>query len=196
MTVPHANQAINEDYFNNSYKVNRGHLFPLCHAADLDTAKSTFTLTNAVPQKVSFNGGSWSRMEEKTKNVMNSCKIDNNVLAHVLTGAIPGNNELKEKVNIPSYMWMAFCCYVGNKLFSQAYWAPNEEEEDPKELKTINEKSLQELQEFLSQKLRTKVQLFENDCINKPKCNPSDPTCPIPMILNPITTNGRKCNAQ
>lgn len=86
------NQAVNEDYRNNNYNVNRGHLFPCCHAADEDTAESTFTLTNAVPQKISFNGGSWSRMEDENKNIMNSCKNNNNeVLAHVLTGAIPGN---------------------------------------------------------------------------------------------------------
>ncbi|XP_067217772.1 endonuclease domain-containing 1 protein-like [Chanodichthys erythropterus] len=67
MTVPCLNQAINADYCNNCYELNRGHLFPCCHAADLETAESTFTLTNAVPQKISFNAGSWSRMEKETK---------------------------------------------------------------------------------------------------------------------------------
>ncbi|XP_067217773.1 endonuclease domain-containing 1 protein-like [Chanodichthys erythropterus] len=165
MTVPCLNQAISADYCNNCYELNRGHLFPCCHAADSKTAESTFTLTNVVPQKISFNAGSWKRMEDETKEIMDTCKNNNNkVLAHVLTGAIPGNNKMKEKVNIPSYMWMAFCCYnsTENAWVSQAYWAPNEEEK-PKE-KTISKKSLQKLQGFLNADFVQNVQLFENNC--------------------------------
>ncbi|KAK6291668.1 hypothetical protein J4Q44_G00374530 [Coregonus suidteri] len=58
-------QAGNNDYkiSIDSNGVNRGHLFPCSHANDLETQKSTFTLTNIVPQVVSFNGGSWKDME-------------------------------------------------------------------------------------------------------------------------------------
>ncbi|XP_026088299.1 endonuclease domain-containing 1 protein [Carassius auratus] len=161
-----ANQAINEDYSNNTYNVNRGHLFPCCHAADVITAKSTFTLTNTVPQKKSFNELSWSRMEYETKNIMNTCKNNNNkVEAYVLTGAIPGNSKLKDKVNIPSYMWMAFCCYnrSENKWVSQAYWAQNIEEEKS-ENKIIHKDSLQKLKQFLDETWVRNVQLFKEDC--------------------------------
>ncbi|XP_051729687.1 endonuclease domain-containing 1 protein-like [Ctenopharyngodon idella] len=164
MTVPCLNQAISADYCKNCYKVNRGHLFPCCHAADLDTAESTFTLTNVVPQKISFNAGSWKRMEEETKEIMDTCKNNNNeVLAHVLTGAIPGNNKMKKKVNIPSFMWMAFCCYnsTENAWVSQAYWAPNEEENTKV---NIPKRSLLELQGFLNANWVQNVQLFENNC--------------------------------
>lgn len=173
MTVPYANQAISEDYMNNSYKMSRGHLFPSGHAADDVTAESTFTLTNAVPQKFNFNTGSWNRMEREISDIMNKYCYDNNkVLAHVLTGAIPGNNKLNEKVNIPSYMWTAFCCYnsAGNEFVSQAYWALNVDEGTNK-VKTIIKKSLQELQGFLSQQLKTKVQLFNNNCAKKRNAN-------------------------
>ncbi|XDV33825.1 hypothetical protein PO909_004093 [Leuciscus waleckii] len=169
MTVPYANQAINEDFFNN-YRLNRGHLFPSGHAADELTAESTFTLTNIVPQKISFNAGSWNRMEREISDIMNKHCYDNNnkVLAHVLTGAIPGNNKLNEKVNIPSYMWTAFCCYnsADRSWVSQAYWALNKEERTDEE-KTISKKSLKELQEFLSQKWVNNVQLFESNCAKK-----------------------------
>ncbi|XP_056088720.1 endonuclease domain-containing 1 protein-like [Rhinichthys klamathensis goyatoka] len=166
MTVPYPNQAINEDFFNN-YGLNRGHLFPSGHAGDDVTAESTFTLTNVVPQKISFNAGSWNRMEREISDIMNKHCCDNNkVLAHVLTGAIPGNNKLNGKVNIPSYMWTAFCCYnsAANTFVSQAYWALNVDEHKEK---TIIKNSLQKLQEFLSQQLRTKVQLFNNNCAKK-----------------------------
>ncbi|XP_048059640.1 endonuclease domain-containing 1 protein-like isoform X1 [Megalobrama amblycephala] len=173
MTLPYANQAISEDYNNIRDHVNRGHLFPCGHAADEVTANSTFTLTNIVPQKISFNAGSWNRMENEIKDIMNKYCYDNNeVLAHVLTGAIPGKSKLNERVNVPSYLWTAFCCYnrTGNSWVSQAYWAPNVGE-DKNKVKTINKTSLQKLQEFLSQQLMTKVQLFNNNCAKKHTTN-------------------------
>ncbi|KAI7789987.1 putative endonuclease domain-containing 1 protein-like [Triplophysa rosa] len=95
MGMPYENQATDEDFFNNSYSVNRGHLFPSCHSGDEDIARSTFTYTNTVPQKISFNSGSWNRMEIETIKVMSKycrdSKYNRNVLAHVLTGAVPGN---------------------------------------------------------------------------------------------------------
>lgn len=135
MKVPFVKQASDSDYTNIKHTgLNRGHLFPNCHAADDLTAKSTFTLTNVVPQKESFNSGSWSRMEDTVKRFMNDyCrdKTDNNkTSAYVLTGAVPGNNTLKKRVNIPSHMWTVVCCYhKTNKTFiSKAHWAKNEDE--------------------------------------------------------------------
>jgi len=100
--------------------------------------------------------------------VCSSCSDNNKVLAHVLTGAIPGKNKLNGKVNLPTHMWTAFCCYnsTGNTFVSQAYWALNVDEDSNKE-KTINKDNLQKLQEFLSQQLKTKVQLFNNNCTAK-----------------------------
>ncbi|KAF4100865.1 hypothetical protein G5714_019061 [Onychostoma macrolepis] len=163
MTAPYKNQAINEDYFLNDYGMNRGHLFPSCHAANVFTAESTFTLTNIVPQYSAFNAGGWNRMEIESQESMNTNCTDNNgkVLAHVLTGAIPGKNKLNGRVNIPSYMWMAFCCYNSKRLWvSQAYWALNKKERDDE---AINKTSLQKLQQFLSQNWVENVQLF-NKC--------------------------------
>ncbi|XP_039534426.1 endonuclease domain-containing 1 protein-like [Pimephales promelas] len=171
MTVPYPNQAIDEDYRNN-FGLNRGHLFPSGHAGDDVTAESTFTLTNIVPQKITFNSGSWNRMEREISGIMNKLCYDNNkeVLAHVLTGAIPGKNKLNGKVNIPSHMWMAFCCYksTGNTFVSEAHWALNVDEHKEK---TVIKDSLQKLQEFLSQQLKTKVQLFHNNCTKKRQGN-------------------------
>ncbi|KAI7798640.1 endonuclease domain-containing 1 protein-like [Triplophysa rosa] len=171
MGVPYENQATDDDYVQTEmqkHTVNRGHLFPCCHAVDPDTARSTFTYTNIVPQKISFNSGSWNRMERETIKVMSEhCrdKMDqNNVLAHVLTGAVHGINKLNERVNIPSFMWMTFCCYKSStsSWSSQAYWAPNQDEKINNV--TIAEIRLERLQELLSTEWVNITQLFTNNC--------------------------------
>ncbi|XP_016399277.1 endonuclease domain-containing 1 protein-like [Sinocyclocheilus rhinocerous] len=169
MRDPCVNQACTEDYWNKQ-DLNRGHLFPQLHAADKDTAISTFTLTNIVPQKISFNDGSWNLMEKKVKNVIDShCrdeKDSNKILAYVLTGAVPSQNELlNEKVNIPSHMWTVFCCYnsKSKKWESQAHWAKNIDESKD-EHKTISEQSLENVQEFLKGEYKGEYTLFQGDC--------------------------------
>ncbi|KAK2915737.1 hypothetical protein Q8A67_000111 [Cirrhinus molitorella] len=94
MSEPGTNQASQEDYWNEK-KLNRGHLFPNGHAPDEITAESTFTLTNAVPQMITFNSGSWRAMEQNVRDYMDSnCRDQynaNSILAYVLTGAVPGS---------------------------------------------------------------------------------------------------------
>ncbi|XP_038842082.1 endonuclease domain-containing 1 protein-like [Salvelinus namaycush] len=115
--IEYQHQAGDNDYKNSipSKGVNRGHLFPSSHAHDLDTQKSTFTLTNIVPQVVSFNGGSWNEMECKVKTTLNlseHCRNNNNKTeAYVVTGAVPIINKLNNRVNIPDLLWTAYCCY-------------------------------------------------------------------------------------
>ncbi|XP_051949449.1 endonuclease domain-containing 1 protein-like [Xyrauchen texanus] len=162
-------QAADDDYKNNTLNVNRGHLFPCSHAKDLDTAKSTFTLTNAVPQKVRFNSGSWARMENFTKHLMDShCRDNNNkVSAYVLTGAVPGDETLNNRVNIPKMMWTAFCCYnsKNQSWFSKAHLAPNEDEDVKDKNKTILTESLKNLQDELKNTWVKGLKLFNEKCL-------------------------------
>lgn len=185
MGVPYINQATDEDYFNKTYNMSRGHLFPCCYSGDNVTARSTFTMTNIVPQKISFNNGSWGRMEKNIIEVMgNYCRDKNDqnkVLAHVLTGAVPGNTTQNNRVNIPSHMWMTFFCYnsTSSSWSSKAYWGANVEENINDNV-TISERSLEELQEFLSEQWVNVTQLFDNNCKNpnihiSPEGNGSEP---------------------
>ncbi|KAL1277324.1 hypothetical protein QQF64_023997 [Cirrhinus molitorella] len=155
MSEPGTNQASQEDYWDEK-TLERGHLFPNGHAPDEITAESTFTLTNAVPQMITFNKGSWRAMEQNVRNYMHSnCRDENNAnntLAYVLTGAVPGNRKMK-RVNIPSHMWTVFCCYNVNskEWVSQAHWAENKDE---KKANPIATKTLQQLEEFLEIKFK------------------------------------------
>ncbi|XP_051949443.1 endonuclease domain-containing 1 protein-like [Xyrauchen texanus] len=181
--LDNSEQATDADYRTDPPNVNRGHLFPVCHAKDVPTAKSTFTLTNAVPQKVSFNGGSWGRMETYTKQLMDSHCLDNNnkVLAYVLTGAVPGTINLNNRVNIPKMMWTAFCCYnsKNQSWFSKAHWAPNVDEIVNQ--RTIPTVSLINLHDHLKNTWGEGLKLFNDKCLTDEPVNtnlpPPDTEC-------------------
>ncbi|KAK2863309.1 hypothetical protein Q5P01_002842 [Channa striata] len=92
------NQASDNDY-KDVIKYNKGHLFPSSYAFDENDKISTFTLTNSVPQVVSFNSGSWSKMESCVKCVLEKyCKNNNDVVeAYLLTGAQPGTEKAQQQ---------------------------------------------------------------------------------------------------
>ncbi|XP_056336338.1 endonuclease domain-containing 1 protein [Danio aesculapii] len=168
MRAPCVNQAAMGDYHKED-NISRGHLFPNGHAPDEVTAESTFTLTNTVPQVKSFNNGSWVRMEQKVRSIIESdCRDENNMtLAYVLTGAVPStNNFLRKRVNIPKYMWTAFCCFnsTGQTWVSQAHWAENKRERNTTYIPT---KSLDKLEQFLTKQYNRNYKLFENDCYQR-----------------------------
>jgi len=167
MSDPGENQAVDEDYWKQEKQEwERGHLFPNGHAPDKSTAESTYTLTNTVPQNPKFNAGSWRNMEQSVKSFMETkCRDKNNhddILAYVLTGAVPGNKHLNNRVNIPSHMWTVFCCFNPKTKFweSKAHWAENKAEKNPI---PIPDKTLEKLEEFLGNKFK-QSSLFSQDC--------------------------------
>ncbi|XP_045557604.1 endonuclease domain-containing 1 protein-like isoform X2 [Salmo salar] len=130
-------QAVDTDYENNNKHLDRGHLFPCSHALDDAAKRSTFTLTNAVPQNEKFNRGSWKTMECRVrKYLVENCKDNNNkIKAYVVTGAVPSSsNTLNNRVNIPDLMWTAYCCYNNNlkQWVAQAHWSKNVQDTNKK----------------------------------------------------------------
>uniref|UniRef100_A0A3Q4FZ72 Uncharacterized protein n=1 Tax=Neolamprologus brichardi TaxID=32507 RepID=A0A3Q4FZ72_NEOBR len=122
------NQAGDQDYRNNP-DFDRGHLFPSSYGSDQIEKMSTFTLTNIVPQQSDFNTGSWNRMENCVKCVLNEYCINNNdkIEGFVVIGALPSNSNLNNKINIPSVLWSAFCCFSKsqNSWLASAHWGEN-----------------------------------------------------------------------
>nr|XP_023666610.1 endonuclease domain-containing 1 protein-like [Paramormyrops kingsleyae] len=154
------NQALSENYKENNQVYHRGHLFPRQHANDQETADSTFTLTNAVPQYNKFNSVQWCCMEkEVTKLISEQCEKSE---AYVVTGAVPGSGKLNNKVNIPELMWTAFCCKDKNSasMVGLAYYGEN------KEASVVEPVSVQELENYLKQKYGD-INVFNGACPKK-----------------------------
>uniref|UniRef100_A0A667YEI1 Uncharacterized protein n=1 Tax=Myripristis murdjan TaxID=586833 RepID=A0A667YEI1_9TELE len=145
-------QAGNNDY-KNQLDLDRGHLFPSSHAFTTDDKKSTFILTNIVPQAGSFNKNSWSKMESCVKCVLEKYCINTNARheGFVVTGAQPStNNFLNNKINIPSMLWSAFCCYSSslNRWIASAHWGDNVPDEHTN--KYLTTRTLEELHQTLT----------------------------------------------
>ncbi|NWW23339.1 ENDD1 protein, partial [Falcunculus frontatus] len=102
------NQAVLEDY-NNLIGLDRGHLSPSGHQNSFISKSATFTLTNIVPQDSSLNKGTWNTYEFKTM----AAESKGCTNTYVITGAVPGNTMVKNRVNVPSHIWSAACCVVG-----------------------------------------------------------------------------------
>uniref|UniRef100_A0A3B4H460 Uncharacterized protein n=1 Tax=Pundamilia nyererei TaxID=303518 RepID=A0A3B4H460_9CICH len=121
-------QARDQDYRNNQ-SFDRGHLFPSSYGSDQIEKMSTFTLTNIVPQQHKFNTGRWNRMEKCVKCVLNKFCINNNeeIEGFIVIGALPSNSSLNNRINIPSVLWSAFCCFSKsqNSWLASAHWGEN-----------------------------------------------------------------------
>ncbi|XP_075437331.1 LOW QUALITY PROTEIN: endonuclease domain-containing 1 protein-like [Ascaphus truei] len=117
-------QAVNSDYPGSNY--HKGHLNPNAdHPAGVGQ-KSTYTLTNVAPMYGSLNSGAWRSNEMSVRNMAAGCGR-----MYVVTGVVPGNNWISvngaQRVNIPSYIWSAFCCLDNNNrpIRAEGSLAPN-----------------------------------------------------------------------
>ncbi len=155
------NQAGISDYKSDE-QFNRGHLLPSTYGFSIMDKKSTFTLTNIVPQAITFNGGSWKKMETCVKCVMDKYCIKSKgiIEAFVVTGAQPSaDNWHRNRINIPSVLWSAFCCYSSSMKtwIASAHWGENVP--DKPERKYLQTMTLKKLHEELS-KADSKFQVF------------------------------------
>ncbi|XP_017948005.1 endonuclease domain-containing 1 protein [Xenopus tropicalis] len=152
-------QAVDADYRNSGY--DRGHVNPRGHHVTDDEQKGTFTLTNVVPMAKKLNNEFWSQYENDMIGSAKGCKT-----MYVVTGIVPSKEWIKgDRVNIPKYMWNAYCC-VGKDdkpIKSGAGLRKNDDSDKPVEKMQINE-----LQKRLKKLLvKENISIFQNNCSKK-----------------------------
>lgn len=150
------NQASNDDYENSGY--HKGHLAPVCHAVSQACVNATFTLTNAAPQDGSFNSKWYQKVERIMVETLKKHGALNN--SHIVTGVVPGNNIIKNRVRVPSHFWSAYCCKnETNQLISGGFIGENSKGSiiDSKTVKDLETelKNLYQVESFF---------LFDNNC--------------------------------
>lgn len=97
---------MNTDYEGSGF--DKGHLFPIYHTHGRDTMLATSTLTNAAPQDRSFNRGQWMKHEMGVVTLVKNCG-----LVHSVTGVVPRNQVINNRVRVAQYYWRAICCSGG-----------------------------------------------------------------------------------
>uniref|UniRef100_A0A3P9N2I0 Endonuclease domain-containing 1 protein-like n=1 Tax=Poecilia reticulata TaxID=8081 RepID=A0A3P9N2I0_POERE len=146
-------QAGAVDYRSNR-TFDRGHIFPSSYASTKADKLSTFTLTNVVPQAESFNKGSWNKMERKSSKKTHKYCVNSSggTGGFVVTGALPSSSStLNNRVNVPTALWSAFCCYsaVAQAWIASGHWGRNVQDESKRSmiLQSLNFK-LNNFQDF------------------------------------------------
>lgn len=151
-------QALKEDYRNSNY--DKGHLVPVFHQNSQSCVDATFTLTNAAPQFPSLNRGQWKAKERDVAKKLTANCLNRGFQAYIVTGVVPGNTYINNKVNVPWYFWSAYCCVDNNNRpqLSGAYFALNY-------INQVNEISIADLDAALGRDYSTSgFQVFSGQC--------------------------------
>ncbi|XP_064144904.1 endonuclease domain-containing 1 protein [Loxodonta africana] len=141
-------QALNTDYLDSDYQ--RGQLYPFPLSSDFPMA--TFTLTNAAPMTPSFR----ERWYMNLNSLMDQALVPqcgNGENLYIITGAVPSDHKVKDKVTVPKFVWLAACCAVPGG------WAMGfvKHIQDGDVIEDVMVKDLEKL-------LPSNPQLFQNNC--------------------------------
>ncbi|XP_042279512.1 endonuclease domain-containing 1 protein-like [Thunnus maccoyii] len=152
------NQALDEDYTKSNY--DRGHLLPVHHRHSQASADATFTLTNAAPQNPTFNRGQWRVKEAEVADTLTTDCLNRGFHAYIVTGVVPGNTNINNRVNVPSYFWSAYCCRDNNDRpqFSGAFYGKNDQ------TNTVTPIPIAFLDGALTKVYGTRFKVFANEC--------------------------------
>ncbi|XP_066477333.1 endonuclease domain-containing 1 protein [Tiliqua scincoides] len=152
------NQALAEDYVVSGYE--KGQLNPgFLHKDDNQIA--TYTLTNAVPVTAPVEE-TWHWEIENLVSRALAPHCGNGKDLYLLSGAVPSDEKIRDKVSVPKSFWLAACCDDGSDSWSVAFAKEADAENRLEEL-TVEE---------LEKTLLNGTQLFKKNC-NKGKNNPT-----------------------
>ncbi|KAG9260049.1 endonuclease domain-containing 1 protein [Astyanax mexicanus] len=154
--IPTANrglrQALNKDYEGSGY--DKGHLFPVYHTHTVNTMLATSTLTNAAPQDSSFNRGQWKSYENNVATLLqNQCDE-----SYIVTGVVPGNQQIGDGVRVAQYYWSAYCCFGGGSAPQSAGYI------GPDNNGRVQEVSVKQLESILSDMYSSDFSIFQGTC--------------------------------
>ncbi|XP_069819477.1 endonuclease domain-containing 1 protein-like [Dendropsophus ebraccatus] len=158
LEVVEESQAVNDDYRNSGYS--RGHVNPSMHHSSASQL-STFTYTNMAPQDSTFNSGTWNQYEMFLRDqILPSCQQTHVLSGVILSGSHPGEGTwLRNRVNVPSFFWSAFCCVRSNGTTrAEGRLGRNTSPYD------VVTKDIQELEAMLSKEYGRQVSLFSGSC--------------------------------
>uniref|UniRef100_F6XA88 Endonuclease domain containing 1 n=1 Tax=Monodelphis domestica TaxID=13616 RepID=F6XA88_MONDO len=99
-------QALSTDYLDSDYQ--KGQLYLSSLNSD-DFQVATYTLTNAAPMTQSFMER-WYMNVNSLMDLALTPYCGNRDDLYVITGAVPSDHRVKDKVSIPDFLWLAACC--------------------------------------------------------------------------------------
>ncbi|XP_026361097.2 endonuclease domain-containing 1 protein isoform X2 [Ursus arctos] len=98
-------QALSTDYQDSEYQT--GQLYPFSLSSDLQVA--TFALTNAAPMSPSFRQRWYRNLNSLMERALSPQCAGGEDL-YIVTGAVPSERKLKDRVAVPASVWLAACC--------------------------------------------------------------------------------------
>ncbi|XP_023081413.1 endonuclease domain-containing 1 protein isoform X1 [Piliocolobus tephrosceles] len=142
-------QALNTDYLDSDYQ--RGQLYPFSLSSDLQVA--TFTLTNSAPMTQSFQERWYVNLHSLMDRALTpQCGSGEDL--YILTGTVPSDYRVKDKVAVPEFVWLAACCAVPGGGWAMGFVKHTR---DSDIIEDVMVKDLQKLLPF-------NPQLFQNNC--------------------------------
>lgn len=142
-------QALNTDYLDSNYQ--RGQLYPFSLSSDFHTA--AFTLTNAAPMTPSFQERWYMNLNSLMDQALTpQCGSGDDL--YILTGAVPSDHKVKDKVTIPEFVWLAACCAVPGGGWAMGFVKHTRDGD------VIEDVMVKELEKLLP----LNPQLFQNNC--------------------------------
>ncbi|KAM8817898.1 endonuclease domain-containing 1 protein [Rhynchonycteris naso] len=142
-------QALNADYLDSDYQ--RGQLYPFSLSSD--SHMTTFTLTNAAPMTPTFQKR-WYMNLNSLMNQALSPQCGSGDDLYIITGAVPSDIKVKDKVTVPEFVWLAACCAVPGGGWAMGFVKRTRDSD------VIEDVMVKELEKLLP----SNPQLFQNNC--------------------------------
>ncbi|XP_062052881.1 endonuclease domain-containing 1 protein [Lepus europaeus] len=142
-------QALNTDYLDSDYQ--RGQLYPFSLSSDGQMA--TFTLTNSVPMTQSFQERWYMNLNSLMDQAL-APQCGNGEDLFIITGAVPSNHKVKDRVTVPEFVWLAACCAVPGGGWAMGFVKHTQDDDI---IEDVMVKDLEKLLPF-------NPQLFQNNC--------------------------------